>query len=708
MHAPRFSDDGLQALAAQVHQQISGLAAEGRIDEAAILMERFLGHVGITLLGHAPRRLSDLFIDGAKPADQRFLWLLVSDLLGASRDLKARFLHELTDLFEAPDVPVHIPLGIITLASPPEMGSALGLLYDRLDRCPDLGMRHAVYQRLGFGMASPYRTHPALRSRRSTSYRNLVDAFETALGTTAVSVHTPISGRIALLTGRLAGRRHSPTRMVTTYALALARHAGLTVHLFETQNIELAADEAWLFRSVDWPAPEPALLADLAAAGITIEEVSLEQDRVAQIGVLLDRIGCFAPSVILSMGATDCVAKGLLGRRLPVIDCFMGGQFALYQRCDALLTPQQIEEVAAEIALGGDPALLEAYVHHQSAIDLEPPPVPMARAALGLPADAPVAVTVGNGLDTAIDEAFLELMSALLQELPALHWLVVGPRVPDGFADLLARENIGRRVLRRLYEPNLPALLAAADLYLNPFGQSGGGYAIVDALSAGIAVVSLAGGDAELMLGSRFTAEDRTAYRRQVDALLSPPQPRAKPGCPQARRDRAVVLHPLEGLFRYDGAGRPVRAVRRCPVHQTGLAQSQRHQNAERAAMVDHSGYHEVEIRAADLRHRDRRSDLGAAALGGDHFGLCQGSGLPRGSWTDRGPLQAGGRGIQAKPSQSHVPGRTDRFAWHRHTNDMVDGSRRHRPEDRTSGRALQSHWRDRLSLWSLGQGLSR
>ena len=214
-----------------------------------------------------------------------------------------------------------------------------------------------------------------------------------------------------------------------------------------------------------------------------------------------------------------CVA---LGRALgvPVFATFQGG-YAPGARLERVLRPRSLRAAAgAIIASGAEAERVRAdYGVRADRIAAIPNPLdldvwsrpadPGGRAALGLPADAVVVAWHGRvdiarkGLDV-----LLEAWAALLDrpDLPERRLLLVGTG-PDA-ADLRARLEaldgvtwVDRYILDK---PEVAALLATADVYAFPSRHEGFPVAPLEAMAAGLPLVSAAApGIAEILPDGR-------------------------------------------------------------------------------------------------------------------------------------------------------------------------------------------------------------
>ena len=147
-------------------------------------------------------------------------------------------------------------------------------------------------------------------------------------------------------------------------------------------------------------------------------------------------------------------------------------------------------------------ALAAAFEEDSGEIDLiyngAPPAAPAeagareaVRAELGLPASAILSVSVGRLDGQKGFDLLMHAMPFLAREFPAFHMAIAG----DGpEAERLARMAAERKVTDRVHllgrRSDVPRLLAAADLFLFPTRMEGHPFALVEAMAAGVPVVS--------------------------------------------------------------------------------------------------------------------------------------------------------------------------------------------------------------------------
>lgn len=156
------------------------------------------------------------------------------------------------------------------------------------------------------------------------------------------------------------------------------------------------------------------------------------------------------------------------------------------------------------------------------------PPVPssLSRAELGLPASGQLTVCAQSPFKWSPD--FTRAVGAILRQSPDAKLVVFDSPVASRsrvFDDYLKhffapeKIDISARIIRlpQRSREDFLAVLAACDLALDTFGFSGGNTSL-DALSAGLPIVTLAG---EFMRGRQTFAMLKTLHASECDALIA-------------------------------------------------------------------------------------------------------------------------------------------------------------------------------------------
>lgn len=162
-------------------------------------------------------------------------------------------------------------------------------------------------------------------------------------------------------------------------------------------------------------------------------------------------------------------------------------------------------------------------------------PVPRAdaRRALGLPADAPVLISVGSLVERKGFHRVIELLPALRQRYPGLVYLIVGGGGPEGDISAALRAQVaalrlqdGVRFLGALAPAALSQPLSAADVFVLATRNEGWANVFLEAMACGLPVVTTAvGGNAEVVcrpdLGRVVPFGDAPALEGAIDAALA-------------------------------------------------------------------------------------------------------------------------------------------------------------------------------------------
>jgi len=172
------------------------------------------------------------------------------------------------------------------------------------------------------------------------------------------------------------------------------------------------------------------------------------------------------------------------------------------------------------------------------------------RSVLGIPEEAPVLIAVGELTDRKNHALLLAAAPGLAASFPDLRILIAGegkeePRLRAQAAASGLEEAVSFLGFRR----DVPDLLAAADVLVHPARVEGFGYAVAEAMAAGLPVVATdASSLPELVDAGRtgvlFPPEDAGALAEAVAAYLADPELRARHGA--AGREKAEREFSLE------------------------------------------------------------------------------------------------------------------------------------------------------------------
>ena len=235
---------------------------------------------------------------------------------------------------------------------------------------------------------------------------------------------------------------------------------------------------------------------------------------------------------------------------------FIGVERALGRRTDCLVTVSP--RLRAELlAMGiGRPEHVKVI---PLGLDLERfrracPGVPVLRPALGLGADVPLLGIVGRLVPIKDHATLFQAMALLEPHDPPVHLVVVGdgeerPRL-DGLA---GRLGLGQRVHFLGWRSDLETILPELDMVVCASRNEGTPVAIIEAMAAGVPVVSTdVGGVADLVThgetGWLVRAGDPPALAQAIQHLLGDAALRARLAA--AGRPAALERHGVDGLIR--------------------------------------------------------------------------------------------------------------------------------------------------------------
>lgn len=177
-----------------------------------------------------------------------------------------------------------------------------------------------------------------------------------------------------------------------------------------------------------------------------------------------------------------------------------------------------------------------------------PRPRDAVRGALGLPASAVVAIVVGELTSRKNAGLLIRALPGLGVDAP--HVLIVGQgREEESWRELARTLGVADRVHFLGFRRDIPDLLAASDVLVHPARVEGFGYAVAEAMAAGLPVVATnASSLPELVddgrTGRLFPPDDEPALAEALLPYLRDPALRRQHGA--EGRERARREFPLE------------------------------------------------------------------------------------------------------------------------------------------------------------------
>lgn len=259
-------------------------------------------------------------------------------------------------------------------------------------------------------------------------------------------------------------------------------------------------------------------------------------------------------------GYPDGYAAGLLGRwlRVPVTVTLRGTEerhardpvlrpylVQALQRADRVFAvSESLRQIA--LSLGIAPEKVRVVGNGVDIDRFRPLPQSEARAALGLPADARVLVTVGGLVERKGFHRVMACLPALRGAFAPLHYLVVGGPSPEGdWSDRLRAlsKSLGLddcvHFLGPLPADRLSQVLSAADVFVLATRNEGWANVLLEAMACGLPVVATdVGGNKEVVCSAEFGDIVPFDDEPRLEAALS--------AALQRRWDRAAIRRHAE------------------------------------------------------------------------------------------------------------------------------------------------------------------
>lgn len=286
----------------------------------------------------------------------------------------------------------------------------------------------------------------------------------------------------------------------------------------------------------------------LRRAGLEVRELGFGRPIDLLTGPALSRaLRRFGPRVAVAWMSR---AAGFAPRGDWVLVGRLGGYYDLasYRRCDHLIanTTALVRWITAQ----GWPAERVHYLPNFADDFAGTAPAP--RAALGVPEGKPLLLALGR---LHRNKGFDTLLRAL-PHLPDTHLAIAGDGPErNALAELARRERIAERVHLLGWRTDRGALLAAADLLVCPSRREPLGNVVIEAWSAGRAVVAAASeGPRELITpsdGVLVPIDDPDALAQSLgDLLEDPARARGLADCGRQRYEREFAEALVLGRWR--------------------------------------------------------------------------------------------------------------------------------------------------------------
>lgn len=232
-----------------------------------------------------------------------------------------------------------------------------------------------------------------------------------------------------------------------------------------------------------------------ASTGIT-------ENKVRGFISIVDEID---PDVVISIGGSVIIAD-ILSSTWPCL-CLQTTTGATISLAHLIL------DYGGETPPGGDDHYARAWRPFRLRLSLRNDASPMTRAEWEIPEDSFACIVVGNRLDAEANDEFLDLIDRFVAEEPRAFIVFAGP--VESLPERVAARSGAARVRCLGYVDRVFSLMSICDAYINP-RRTGGGASAMQALAAGLPIVSLAVGDVASVAGADFCAPDAGAVLNRL------------------------------------------------------------------------------------------------------------------------------------------------------------------------------------------------
>lgn len=332
-------------------------------------------------------------------------------------------------------------------------------------------------------------------------------------------------GRVAVVAPHLAGGRQAATRLALEHA-GLLQRAGREVKIFSAQDMFEVNAGYWLGSDlgVEIGPAEPETWQPVLSTGpLQVFFADGWQPVAARWLQVLTAVRQFEPEVVLYVGFCSPLLD-MLWRLAPTV-ALSTYSLPPLGRCDLWLHGYESDDTRPPSWREQDQPL---PFHYPFRLPSGRPEGKDWRALLGL-GDRRVMISVGVRLSQEIASDFATQILALLDTHPGWVWVLVGdPALPDAIASGHAA------VIHLGPQTDIRGLLDVSDIYLNP-PRMGGGFSVIEAMEAGLPVVSLDNSDGGQKIGSS-AARDMDDYREKLNSLMENPQRRYELGAENKKK----------------------------------------------------------------------------------------------------------------------------------------------------------------------------
>lgn len=171
------------------------------------------------------------------------------------------------------------------------------------------------------------------------------------------------------------------------------------------------------------------------------------------------------------------------------------------------------------------------------------------REEFGIPSGAPLVGIVANLMAYKRYDLFVEVVAAVLHQVPEAYFLSVGAGDPAKYIEQARELGVADRIVFAGYRPDVPRMTAAMDLTMNTSWDEAMGVARIESLAMGVPTVSFDGGGSPEVIRDGVTGylapfPDTRALAERIVALLRDDELRRRMGA--AAREDALTRFSLE------------------------------------------------------------------------------------------------------------------------------------------------------------------
>lgn len=338
--------------------------------------------------------------------------------------------------------------------------------------------------------------------------------------------------KVVIATNQFLSLSHQPSRDLLAQAAALQARGDFEVTILNTNMMPdryyspfvppFAAD---MERSLDGDQV-------LSFENQTFRIISsvLPGISAAKVGGFIDAVDQINPDAVISIGGSVVIAD-LLASSRPCLCLQTTSGFVVS------LAPLILDFGGGAPPLGDD-HYARAWRPFRLGLSLRQERQPVERRESGIPDNAFAMIVIGNRLDYEVTPAFLDLLQRFAAQQPAAFVVFAGPVTE--LPARVANHPIAPRARCLGYVSKIDGLAEICDVYVNP-QRTGGGASAMQALAAGLPIVTFASGDVASVAGPAFCVPDADAFVARLLSLSCDPEPGADARSQAGRRYAELV-----------------------------------------------------------------------------------------------------------------------------------------------------------------------